>query len=236
MCIAEDMDLFSALAVCVTLQHSVNIHTCIMLKEFPHYQDIDIQKMTSLNYFQMTVFIEKAGRLKLIKAAPSLTESCTGFWSLKQKIQQLPVLECVCVCVCVCERERERDEREKDRERDREDRQTDRHTHTQWVTPNRLTLFFKVVERLVLAIPADKFTKEQKPGTLIHSSTDKNFISSNTINSYIRNNDRCFVVHPCKTEQFRYSFFSKTVVEWNHLDNNIVHSASVKSFRTAISK
>ena len=55
----------------------------------------------------------------------------------------------------------------------------------------RLILFFKVVEGLVPAIPADKFTKQQKPGRLIRSSTDKNFISSNTINSYIRNNDRC---------------------------------------------
>ena len=99
----------------------------------------------------------------------------------------------------------------------------------------RLILFLKVVEGLVPAIPADKFTKQQKPGRLIRSSTDKNFISSNTINSYVRNNDRCFVVHPCRTEQFRNSFFSRTVVEWNHLDNNIVHSASVNSFRTAIS-
>ena len=57
----------------------------------------------------------------------------------------------------------------------------------------RLILFFKVVEGLVPAIPADKFKKQQKPGRLIRSSTDKNFISSNTINSYIRNNDRCFV-------------------------------------------
>ena len=89
---------------------------------------------------------------------------------------------------------------------------------------------------LVPAIPADKFTKQQKPGRLIRSSTDKNFISSNTINSYIRNNDRCFVVHPCRTDQLRNSFFCRTVVEWNHLDNNIVHSASVNSFRTAISQ
>ena len=51
----------------------------------------------------------------------------------------------------------------------------------------------------------------------------------------LRNNDRCFVVHPCRTEQLRNSFFCRTVVEWNHLDNNIVHSASVNSFRTAIS-
>ena len=99
----------------------------------------------------------------------------------------------------------------------------------------RLILFFKVVEGLVPAIPADKFTNQQKPGRLIRSSTNKNFISSNTINSYIRNNDRYFVVHPCGTEQLRNSFFCRTVVKWNHLDNNIVHSASVNSFRTAIS-
>ena len=74
----------------------------------------------------------------------------------------------------------------------------------------RLILFFKVVEGLVPAIPADKFTKQQKPGRLIRSSTDKNFISSNTRNSYIRNNDRCFVVHPCRTEQLRNSFFCRT--------------------------
>ena len=64
---------------------------------------------------------------------------------------------------------------------------------------------------------ADKFTKQQKPGRLIRSSTDNNVMSSNTINSYIRNNDRGFVVHPCRTEQLRSSFFCRTVVEWNHL-------------------
>ena len=47
----------------------------------------------------------------------------------------------------------------------------------------RLILFFEVVEGLVPAIPADKFTKQQKPGRLIRSSTDKNFISSKSINS-----------------------------------------------------
>ena len=48
------------------------------------------------------------------------------------------------------------------------------------------------------------------------------------------NNDRCFVVETCKTEQLKQSFFVKTVVEWSHLDTEVVHAETVEYFRDAL--
>jgi hypothetical protein len=57
----------------------------------------------------------------------------------------------------------------------------------------RLCFFYKVVEELVPAIPPQNFLVR--------------FVLSNIIDTYIRNNDRCYSIKPCKTDQFRNSFF-----------------------------
>jgi hypothetical protein len=71
----------------------------------------------------------------------------------------------------------------------------------------RLCFFYKVVEGLVPAIPPQNFLVPQKSGRLIRSKRDPSFVSSNIIDTYIRNNDRCYSIKPCKIDQFRNSFF-----------------------------
>jgi hypothetical protein len=44
------------------------------------------------------------------------------------------------------------------------------------------------------------------------------------------------IITPCKTDQFRNSFFHKTAVEWNALDNSVVHAESAASFKTLLTK
>ena len=38
----------------------------------------------------------------------------------------------------------------------------------------------------------------------------------------------------CKTEIHKNSFFPRTIIDWNHLDDNIVRAETVDSFRKAV--
>ena len=39
------------------------------------------------------------------------------------------------------------------------------------------------------------------------------------------------MIENCKTEQLKQSFFVRIVVEWNHLDTEVVHAETVESFK-----
>lgn len=100
----------------------------------------------------------------------------------------------------------------------------------------RLAFFYKVVEGLVPALPTEKFLVPQKTGRLVRSTSRRNpdFNFTNPIENYTRNNDKCYNIQHCRTEQLKNSFFVRTAVDWNHLDNTAVHADSVDSFRTII--
>ena len=96
----------------------------------------------------------------------------------------------------------------------------------------RLTFFYKVVEGLVPAVPPDLFLTPQRPGRRICPSRSlENYVTTNPVNNYIRRNDRCYIIPNCKTEQYKQSFFPRTIIAWNQLENSAVHSTSVESFK-----
>ena len=68
---------------------------------------------------------------------------------------------------------------------------------------NRLVFMNKMVEGLVPAIPADDFLKPQKPKRQIRSRKYIYCISKNLVDRHSVNNDMCFVVENCKTEQLK---------------------------------
>ena len=83
----------------------------------------------------------------------------------------------------------------------------------QRLSVNRLVFMYKVVERIVPAIPADEFLKPPKPKKAdqiseIYRSYD---ITKNLVNRHSGNNDRCIVIENCNTEQLKQSFFVKTI-------------------------
>ena len=100
----------------------------------------------------------------------------------------------------------------------------------------RLTFLYKVIEGLVPAIPPDSYLKPQKPGRQIRTRSRQNFIVKNAVEDYVRNNDRCFIIPASKTVQYKNSFFPKTIVDWNHLPNDTVHTKTIDSFRNRIRK
>ena len=95
-------------------------------------------------------------------------------------------------------------------------------------------IMFKVVEGLVPAIPPDDFLKPQEPKRQIKSKKYKDYISKNLVDRHSVNNNKCFVTENCKTEQLKQSFFARTVVEWNHLDTEIVHAK--KDFKDSLQR
>ena len=101
---------------------------------------------------------------------------------------------------------------------------------------NRLCFFYKVVEGLVPALPSENFLKTEtsRPRRKIKTTTQKDFLTVNIVDNFIRNNDRCFKVQTCKTTELKESFFIKTAREWNALDNNIVNAPTVVTFRNSL--
>ena len=100
---------------------------------------------------------------------------------------------------------------------------------------NRLCFFYKVVEGLVPALPSENFLKkESRSRRKIKTTTKKDFVTTNIVDNYVRNNDRCYNVQTCNTTELSESFFIKTVREWNALDNNTVNAPTVVAFGNQI--
>ena len=61
------------------------------------------------------------------------------------------------------------------------------------------------------------------------------FQTDNILESYSTNNTRCFKPLNCNSGIFKNSFFSlKTVVNWNHLEEDVVNAKSLDCFRAAV--
>ena len=101
----------------------------------------------------------------------------------------------------------------------------------------RLTFMYKIVEGLVPAIPPEQFINFNKPGRQIRPNRKfHNYDSKNTIDSFIRNNSKTIKINIGKTEQYKNSFFNRTAIDWNSLDDSIVKSKTLESFKTQINK
>ena len=93
---------------------------------------------------------------------------------------------------------------------------------------------YKVVEGLIPAIHPDEFLKKSRPKRNITAKKFEGFQATNIVEKQVRNNSKCFDIPPSKTPQYSNSFFVKTVIAWNQLDDTVVRASSVKSFKTAL--
>jgi hypothetical protein len=97
----------------------------------------------------------------------------------------------------------------------------------------RLIFFYKVVEGQVPAMPPDLFVKYQKSKRQIRAKKFDNCITNNIVTSSVRNNSKCIVITPSRTDQYKHSFFAQTAVDCNHLDENTVSAEKLESFKSA---
>jgi hypothetical protein len=98
----------------------------------------------------------------------------------------------------------------------------------------RLIFLYKVVEGQVPAMPPDLFVKYQKSKRQIRAQKFDNCITNNIVTSSVRNNSKCIVIPPSRTDQSKHSFFVQTAVDWNHLDVNTVSAEKLESFKSAL--
>jgi hypothetical protein len=98
-------------------------------------------------------------------------------------------------------------------------------------TSQKLIFLYKVVEGLVHAIESDDYLKKARPKRSI--TAKKNLRTIRQLTSS-KNNTKCFDIPSSKTHQFSNSFFVKTLIDWNHLEDSVVCATSVESFKSAI--
>ena len=58
--------------------------------------------------------------------------------------------------------------------------------------------------------------------------------SSNIVEKFCINHSSCFKTKNPKTQQYKNSFFVKTIHDWNALDNIAICANTVKSFKSAL--
>jgi hypothetical protein len=71
----------------------------------------------------------------------------------------------------------------------------------------RLIFFYKGVEGQVPAMPLEQFVKYQKSKRQNRASKIANCVTNNIVTSSVRNNSKCIVIPPSRTDQYKYSFF-----------------------------
>ena len=100
----------------------------------------------------------------------------------------------------------------------------------------RLTFLFKITAGKIPAIPADEFLVHQKPKRAIRAKKFIGCEANNIIENQARNNTKCFEVgiSPKDTTQFRNSFFVRTLIEWNKLNNETACAGTVEEFRAKV--
>ena len=83
------------------------------------------------------------------------------------------------------------------------------------------------------ALPPHQFLNPQKHSRQIRSTRNQDYITTNIISGYARNNTRAYAVPSCRTEQRKNSFFPRTTRDWNQLDNTIVYAPSLEAFKSS---
>ena len=81
---------------------------------------------------------------------------------------------------------------------------------------NRLVLLYKIINNLV-AIPPDKHLERKNPNYCLRTANQKQYH-----------------VKSANVDNFKFSFFPRTINEWNNLSEKEVNCPSVNTFRTAM--
>ena len=100
---------------------------------------------------------------------------------------------------------------------------------------NRLVFFYKVVEGQVPALPCHDYLTQIRNKRQIKSKQFTDCITQNIIDKQATYNSKCFKPIQCNSVLFRNSFFPRTVIDWNHLEDSVVCAKTVNSFRKAVS-
>ena len=100
----------------------------------------------------------------------------------------------------------------------------------------RLGLMYKITGGLIPAIPPQNYlTPVSASRRRIRPTKYEDFEATNIIDRHEVRNTRGFQLPAYNTNQYQNSFV-RTVVDWNHLEENIVKAGSASAFTSALSR
>jgi ribonuclease P/MRP protein subunit RPP40 len=102
----------------------------------------------------------------------------------------------------------------------------------------RLTFLFKVIEGLSPGIPAcDYFTPVRGKRHIQASKQFKDYKTTNFVEKHQNNNSKCYKTNSqAVSDTKKHSFFDRTILEWNQLDEMQVNATSVTVFKTLLKR
>ena len=100
----------------------------------------------------------------------------------------------------------------------------------------RLIFLYKVVEGLVPAVPPEKFLTPRKSNKRqIRPKKFTGCVVDNIVTKSSSNNSKPFEIPRSVTDQYKHSFFVRTVEEWNQLEDSAVLATTIDIFKNKLS-
>ena len=88
---------------------------------------------------------------------------------------------------------------------------------------------------MVPAIPKETYLQPIRDQRKIKHKPFTEYVSHNMVEKYVRKNSKPYRVPEAKnSQQYKHSFFVRTIPEWNILDNEIISAGSVESFKAQL--
>ena len=99
---------------------------------------------------------------------------------------------------------------------------------------NRLCFFYKIANGLVPAINNKEYLTPVDGKRKIKSKKYSGYVVNNPVSGLARNNSKCYINVNAKREEYKNSFFTRTTRYWNCLDNQIVCSTTLETFKSKL--
>ena len=96
---------------------------------------------------------------------------------------------------------------------------------------SRLVILYKVMRGMIPAINADEFLIPLRNKRNIKPRLCSDFQTTNFVQRYSVNHTECFKIPESKSDQFKNSFFVRTVSDWNQLEECHIRAETVNGFR-----
>ena len=100
----------------------------------------------------------------------------------------------------------------------------------------RLTLLYKISNGLVPALPENQFLSKINNKRQIKPRTFSDHVTSNIPYRQARINNNCYQVQHPKTLQRQNSLFSKTIVDWNNLEQSTIEAKTPEAFKSKLGR
>ena len=89
-------------------------------------------------------------------------------------------------------------------------------------------MLFKIVRGMVPAIHSADFISPIKAKRQIRAKKYSDYQYKNPVEKSVTNNSQCYSsIDSASSNNFKTSFFIKTIVDWNHLEEGVISAGTV---------